>query len=282
MRHSNFQRFFIAMVLLILFALPIGQVFAQSLPQAGIFEAYTVRPGNRIEVPIEVRGVTDLYGIDLEIEFDPAIVQVEDADPDKPGTQPALGMFLDAGLVLFNDVDNQAGTVRFVMTQVNPAAPKSGDGIVLVLYFVGLQEGETDLRVSFVELAKRTGEGIDVEGVDGSLVVSGQADDKDATPIPVQDPTLIVDIPFMEAAATPTPTVEPTEMPLPTSTEMPAEEPTPVEISVMIPEVESNGGDATSTPEVQNRFSVFPYGWAVLVVVLLAIGMGIYWMVSRR
>jgi hypothetical protein len=257
MNQMNLKRTFRVILLLFLFFFSMGPVSAQAVTRVGFFEVYDVRPGNRIEVPIEVRGVTELYGIDLEIEFDPAIVQVEDADPDKPGTQPALGMFLDAGLVLFNDVDNQAGTVKFVMTQVNPAEPKSGDGIVLILYFVGLQEGDADLRINFVELAKRTGEGIDVEGVDGSLVVSAQADDKDATPIPVQDPTQIVVIPTVAPTTAPTPTevpdveptpVEPTEAPPPTPTEVPDEEATPVEPTEAPPPTPTEVPDEETTP----------------------------------
>jgi hypothetical protein len=252
MNQMNLKRTFRVILLLFLFFFSMGPVSAQAVTRVGFFEVYDVRPGNRIEVPIEVRGVTELYGIDLEIEFDPAIVQVEDADPDKPGTQPALGMFLDAGLVLFNDVDNQAGTVKFVMTQVNPAEPKSGDGIILILYFVGLQEGDADLRINFVELAKRTGEGIDVEGVDGSLVVSAQADDKDATPIPVQDPTQIVDIPTVAPTTAPTPTEvpveEPTEAPPPTPTEVPDEEATPVEPTEAPPPTPTEVPDEETTP----------------------------------
>ena len=252
--------------------------------RVGFFEDYDIQPGERVEVPVEVRDVQDLYGVDLEIRFDPAILAVEDANPDQPGVQPALGTFLDAGLTLFNEVDNDEGLVRFVMTQVNPSEPKSGDGVLLVLYFVGLQEGVSDLTVEFVELAARTGEGIEAEGSDAVLTVSADAEQRERTPIPVQDPTLIIIIPTLAPTATPTPEPTPTPQPEPTATEEP---------EAVLGEAEGEPGDpaeadeAQESPEVDEEapasgFSILQYWWAVLLVVLAAVGLAVYLLKTKK
>ncbi|MGI6741018.1 MAG: cohesin domain-containing protein [Brevefilum sp.] len=129
----------LALLLLGLVFAPLGDAFAQGQTSArgGIFKDVELKPDGRAEVPVEIRGVNELYAADIEIRFDPNVIQIEDANPDVDGIQPALGTFLDAGLVLYNRVDNQEGLVQFVMTQANPSEPKSGDGILLVLYVVG-------------------------------------------------------------------------------------------------------------------------------------------------
>lgn len=165
---------------------------AQEGAQVGVFDDLEIPLETRVEVPVEVRGVVDLYALDLTIRFDPEILQVEDADPNQAGVQPGLATFLDAGMTLFNSVDNGTGTVRFVMSQINPSEPKSGDGILLVLYFVGKQAGTSELTVEKVEFSTRFGEAIAVSGVDAEIVVSAGAPEVVSTPIPVQDQGQII------------------------------------------------------------------------------------------
>ena len=130
MKHIRALYRWIALLSVIIF---LGRQFspasAQTSAQVGIFQAYEIQPGARVEIPIEIRNVQDLYAVDLEIHFDPRILTFEDADPQMDGIQPALGTFLDAGMVLYNTVDPEAGIIRFVMTQVNPSEPKSGRGV---------------------------------------------------------------------------------------------------------------------------------------------------------
>ena len=193
-------------------------VLAQEGAQVGVFADLEIPLETRVEVPVEVRGVVDLYALDLTIRFDPEILQVEDADPNQAGVQPGLATFLDAGMTLFNSVDNETGTVRFVMSQINPSEPKSGDGILLVLYFVGKQAGTSELTVEKIEFSTRFGEAIAVSGVDAEIVVSAGAPEVVSTPIPVQDQGQIIVIE----------TLMPTEVPTESAVveEAPAAEPT--------------------------------------------------------
>lgn len=165
---------------------------AQEGAKVGVFADLEIPLNARVEVPVEVRDVSDLYAVDLTIRFDPDILQVEDADPNRAGVQPGLATFLDAGMTLFNEVDNETGIVRFVMTQINPSEGKSGSGNLLVLYFMGKQVGTSPVTVEKVEASNRLGEAIPVSGVDAEIMVREGAPEVVATPIPVQDPTQII------------------------------------------------------------------------------------------
>jgi hypothetical protein len=107
-------------------------------------------------VDIRVQDVTNLYGGRIQIAFDPTIVRVRDGDMrgSAPGTQIRPGDFLDSAhqFVLVNNVDNSAGTVEFAVTQLRPAAARTGSGVLATLQFEALAEGRTSLRLTRVEL----------------------------------------------------------------------------------------------------------------------------------
>jgi len=61
-----------------------------------------------VQVAVSVWGIEELYAVDFALAFDPAVVQLADADENLPGIQAGLGTFLDPGLLLFNDADSQS------------------------------------------------------------------------------------------------------------------------------------------------------------------------------
>jgi hypothetical protein len=252
-------------------------VLAQEGAQVGVFADLEIPLETRVEVPVEVRDVVELYAVDLTIRFDPDILQVEDADPDRAGVQPGLATFLDAGMTLFNEVDNETGTVRFVMSQINPSEGKSGSGNLLVLYFVGKQAGTSQVTVEKVELANRLGEAIPVSGVDAEIVVSEGALEVVATPIPVQDQGQIIVIETLM------PTEVPTAAPMPTAVvEVAQETGVPEVVAPVEPTAEPMaGGDVDSgseqQPEEQGNGSL----WWLLVLPLVII-VGVIFYTRRR
>lgn len=193
------------MTTILLLALLVVPGFGQAGAEIGVFADREIPIGGRVEVAVEVRGVIDLYAVDVELRFDPSILTVEDADTNKVGVQPGLGMMLDAGMTLYNEVDNETGLVRFVMSQINPSEPKSGDGILLVLYFEGKQAGTSQIEVQKAEFSTRFGEAIAVSGVDAEIIVSANAPEVVATAIPVQDQAQIIVIETLAPTATFTP-----------------------------------------------------------------------------
>jgi hypothetical protein len=214
-KHYKLSLFMTTILLLALLVVP---GFGQAGAEIGVFADREIPIGGRVEVAVEVRGVIDLYAVDVELRFDPSILTVEDADTNKVGVQPGLGMMLDAGMTLYNEVDNETGLVRFVMSQINPSEPKSGDGILLVLYFEGKQAGTSQIEVQKAEFSTRFGEAIAVSGVDAEIVVSANAPEVVATAIPVQDQAQIIVIETLAPTATFTPEATAT----PAATAMPA------------------------------------------------------------
>ncbi len=239
-------------ILLVIAILSTGIARAQSIARAGLLEEMEIRPGVRVEIPINIENVVDLYGIDIELKFDPAYWEFEDADPRNDGIQPALGTFLDPGMTLYNEIYPEEGLVRLVLSQINPSEAKSGSGTIMVLYAKALKTGKTKIEVQKVELATRNGLGIDVEGVDGEIVIKTQAPVVTATAIPVIDPTEIIIIPtYIPPTATNTPA--PTSTPVPTATKVPTGQPaisgtsSPNTGSVTAPE----GEEETTSPDTE-------------------------------
>lgn len=208
-----------ALILLttILFLMLPTLVSAQATARAGLLNAMEIRPGVEVEIPIEIERVVDLYGIEIELKFDPAFWEFRDADPRREGIQPAIGTFLDPGMTLFNIIDPQTGRIHLVMSQVNPSVGKSGKGNIMVLYATPLKTGVTQIEVSKVELSTRDGVAIEVEGVNGEVTIKSEAPQVTATSIPVVDPTQIIIIPTF-APPTATPRILPTSTPRPTAT----------------------------------------------------------------
>lgn len=241
-------------------------VLAQEGAQVGVFADLEIPLETRVEVPVEVRGVVDLYALDLTIRFDPEILQVEDADPNQAGVQPGLATFLDAGMTLFNSVDNETGTVRFVMSQINPSEPRSGDGILLVLYFVGKQAGTSELTVEKIEFSTRFGEAIAVSGVDAEIVVSAGAPEVVSTPIPVQDQGQIIVIETLMPTAVPTAT--PAATAVVEATEA-AEVVAPVEPTAEVEEEEIVDSEGEKAPEEQKNGNSW---WLLALPLLIIVG----------
>jgi hypothetical protein len=113
----------------------------------------------------------NVYGIDLQAAFDPAVVEVVDADSEQDGIQMTPGPFLKPDFVLFNTADNEAGTLHYVVTQLNPTPPANGEGVILSIQFLGKATGiETALTILSVQIADRRGVKQPVTAQDADLV----------------------------------------------------------------------------------------------------------------
>jgi hypothetical protein len=275
----------INLILIILATMvPTGLAVAQGQASAevGLFEDYEVAPGDLIEVPIQIRNVTDLYAVDISLTFDPAVITVEDGNSNRPGVQPALGTFLEAGMTLFNTVDVEAGRVHFAMSQINPTEPKSGDGILLVLYVRGVAAGETALTITNLEMSDRFGDAIAGTPVDGRISIASDVPQSDATAIPVQDATQLVEVPTL--APTNTPAATPT--PIPTATqdigEGYPEGEDEIEATQPAYPQESPTVDGDDNAETLAEKSILDYWWVGLIAVLGILSALVYRLVLKK
>lgn len=149
----------------------------------------TLAVGGESDVAVEVVEVEGLYGFDVRLSFDPAVVEVVDADPDQAGVQVSLGRMLDSGMAVRDSADNEAGTIHYAMTQINPSEAKSGTGNLIVIRLRGKAAGATDLTITSLDLAARDATAIPASSQPGNVMVqSGASSQPTTTPIPTQAP----------------------------------------------------------------------------------------------
>ena len=183
-----------------------------------------VAVGETVDVAVEVVDVEELYGFDVTVTFDPQVVEVVDADPNTPEIQVWPGDFLDPGFAFINTADNEAGSVHFVMNQLNPSEAKSGTGSLIVIRLRGKSAGTSSaLTPVNPMLSRRDGILIPATGVAGQVDVLS-AGDATHTPTQTQTPTAT---PSATITATPTHTATQTATPTETLTATPTETLTP-------------------------------------------------------
>ena len=105
--------------------------------------------GDTVNVNIRISDVSDLYGAEVHIRFDPARLQALDDDETQPGVQILPGSLFpiksDPSYVAQNQVDNLAGTVDFAMTLLAPELSVSGSGTLATVRFAAKMQGTAQL-----------------------------------------------------------------------------------------------------------------------------------------
>ena len=124
-----------------------------------------------VTVDVHISDVTNLYGTQLEISFDPTKVQVVDADPDTTGVQITPGSCPAPDFVVFNIVDNTEGTIIYSSTAISPSLPCDGNGVVASFTFEGVGEGSSPMTFDSTLLSDTNGEAICANASDGNLDV---------------------------------------------------------------------------------------------------------------
>ncbi|MBN2551068.1 MAG: hypothetical protein JXB15_18040 [Anaerolineales bacterium] len=165
--------------------------YAQSTPVTVRVSPATilVALNQSVDLAIEVVNVQAMYGFDIQLTFDPAVVEVVDANPDLDGVQIALGAFMDPGFAIINRADNTAGTLQFVMTQLNPSEAKTGTGNLVVVKFKGKQSGKTSpVTLVKVDIAQRDGTKLPTALVSGQISVVASPPGPTNTNVPTQGP----------------------------------------------------------------------------------------------
>ena len=123
--------------------------------------------------------VTDLFGAQLELSFDPAVLQVV-------GTQVTPGSCPKPDFVHTNSVDNGVGSISYVVTSLSPTVPCDG-GIVASFQFQvapAAAAGSTPVQFDTDKtiMADINGDGIPVTAVDLSLEIVGTTAEFSGTP----------------------------------------------------------------------------------------------------
>ncbi|MBN1991633.1 MAG: N-acetylmuramoyl-L-alanine amidase [Anaerolineae bacterium] len=120
---------------------------------------------------VEVTNISDLYGVDFRLTYDPAVVEVVDADPNTDGVQVGVGEIFQEveSFVLKNEAGD--GVINFVATRQGPAPVFSGTGELVEITWRGKTEGETPLEFSQVKVSNPDGLPLSVAVQNGQIEV---------------------------------------------------------------------------------------------------------------
>jgi LysM repeat protein len=197
--------------------LPGAQVLAQTSSVLLVPVSQTIAVGESTTVTLQAANVDSLYGYQVQLAFDPAVLQVVDQDSAKAGVQVALGDFVQPDFVQQNNADNSTGRITCVVSQLAPTSPVSGSGNLLVITFEGKANGQSSITYTDLKLAKS--DGTEIVAVTETAEVTVGSGGPTATPTSTATSTPTPT--GTPATATPTPTGTPataTPTPTPTST----------------------------------------------------------------
>lgn len=106
-----------------------------------------------------VNDVQQVYGVDLEIEFDNQVISPVDINERQSGIQVSRGnLFGDSGHEISNSVDVRRGVARIASGILHPAEPVSGKGTVAVIGFKHKENNTVGkVQVSRLQLGDKKG-----------------------------------------------------------------------------------------------------------------------------
>ncbi len=111
-----------------------------------------VTVGETLEVTVSIDGVHDLYGVELHLGFDPAVLEIVGATD---GATPSVidGDMLAVGFTALNSVDNATGIVDYAVSQMPPAEGVNGAGTLARVRFRAVAAGSAEIVLRDVLLA---------------------------------------------------------------------------------------------------------------------------------
>ncbi len=155
------KRALFACVLVVGTLLAAGSARAQTQALVSVSpEFQLVHLGDEFAVQVRIDDVQALYGFDVLLSFPPDLLEALSV-VDEGFLAPGIGWQI---------IDNDAGTVNLVNTQINPAEPASGSGALFTVVFRADAEGATAaLLLSKVELTDRDGQRIPCDTRGGAV-----------------------------------------------------------------------------------------------------------------
>ncbi len=115
-------------------------------------------------VEIRVSDVEDLYGAEIELSFDPSILE---ASLITPGEAPK------PDFIVSSNIDNTSGTISYAVTQLMPTLPVTGNFLVVEIDFEAIAVGITNLNLTNVILSDNNGTPISFSTQNGEIIIVG-------------------------------------------------------------------------------------------------------------
>jgi hypothetical protein len=125
-------------------------------------DSATIGVGQEANVSVWIENVTGLYGGDVRLAFDPAVIAVVSMTA---GTMPYPDFLVRCRYTV--------STTWYAAVQLNPRPPASGTGVMYTVRVRGIAVGTTALHITYSKLATRDGMVIPAAPVDGGVMVVG-------------------------------------------------------------------------------------------------------------
>jgi hypothetical protein len=116
-------------------------------------EQSSLSVGGQADLIIEVKNVTNLYGYQLELSYDPVRVEVLDSNPAKPGVNLALENIGPPNQVFEQSNQVSGGKIILVVTLTGQVPGFNGDVVVARADLKGLSAGTAEFKFGETILA---------------------------------------------------------------------------------------------------------------------------------
>jgi hypothetical protein len=127
----------------------------------------TVSQGATFAVDVNIAGVTDLFGYQLDLGFNPSVLQAT-------GTITEGSFFQSGGGFVPGTIDNTLGSITSnANTLLGPGPGIDGNGTLIEFQFLAVAAGTSGLDLANIILLDSNLDNIDFTSADGSVVVTG-------------------------------------------------------------------------------------------------------------
>jgi hypothetical protein len=127
---------------------------ASARPESRVYLQLVDTVDRALTVDVVVDNVTDLYGAEFRVKYDPAILSPQDLKAEQDGIQIDTGSLLstDQIYVVANEVDKIEGVITFAVSLLNPAPPINERGSLARINFNLLQDGPATIDLEHAKL----------------------------------------------------------------------------------------------------------------------------------
>ena len=131
---------------------------------AGVIQLHVQQDELKIDrqfsVDIIVDKAPNVYGVQLEVKYDPEMFTPVDADSKKKGIQITPGDFFQKKnlFTLKNKVNAEKGLINYIVSQTNPTEEVNGEGIIARLIFKSTgKQGLANISLKSSKFGTRSG-----------------------------------------------------------------------------------------------------------------------------
>jgi hypothetical protein len=94
----------------------------------------SIPKGGIVKVVLQLDNLSNVYGSEISLNFDPNALEVIDALPGVNGVQLKPGSCPKPDFIVENYADNTAGTIAYAVTQLSPSLPCNGGDVAVISF----------------------------------------------------------------------------------------------------------------------------------------------------